>query len=160
MVAKFTARASYVECPAPKQKTSPKLANSGNQTIMSFIPETYTTLIHTYNAVFFFLLVFTALESCSFSYVFIYPMFVPLPSVARVFLPLILSNHHKFETKSDTTKEYEMNSIDVCSINQLDSTFLSFPLPLSSNRGLKNTRGSNTFATVSKYHVQCSRSFL
>jgi len=52
-------------------------------------------------------------------------------------------------TERDTTKEHEMNSIDICSIYRLDGAFLSYFFPFSSVRGLEHMKGSNTFATDS-----------
>jgi len=70
------------------------------------------------------------------------------PSVAKIFLPLILSNLHKLGTKRDTTKELEMSSKDIYLLYQSISwnAYLSYLLPFSSKGGLKHMRWSNTFA--------------
>jgi len=43
-----------------------------------------------------------------------------VPSAAKVFLPPIFSSFHNLGTKRDTTKEHEMNSIDIGSICRLN----------------------------------------
>jgi len=47
-----------------------------------------------------------------------------VPSVAKVLLPRIFSNLHNLGTERGTTKELDMNSIDICSINLIECFFV------------------------------------
>jgi len=71
-----------------------------------------------------------------------------VPTVAKVLLSPCFSNPTNSGMERDTTNEHEINSKDVRSINLVESLFCRisfFELEI----GLKNMRGSNTFATDS-----------
>ena len=72
------------------------------------------------------------------------------PSEAKVLLPPIFSNLHILGTDKDTTKEHEMNSLDICPIHLTNRMLFFVSLSVFKLERFETIWGSNAFASASK----------